>query len=288
MNQTVEQMLTRYSPKDKKETENALKEIVQELALVGLYRSKFFEKAAFYGGTALRILYGLPRFSEDLDFTLLKPDPKFKLDAHFSAIQTELRAFGFEVDLESIQKPEGNFVESAFIKANTKIHLLKIESIAKFATHTQGNEKLQIKFEVDIDPATHFQTETKYLFQPVGTPVLTLQQPDLFAGKAHAFLFRQWKNRVKGRDFYDYAWYLARKTPLRGSYFLEKAKQSGGVPESFQLNQTSFKKMVMDRISTVDLEKAKADVRPFIRDQRELEAWSLDYFSQLTERLEII
>jgi predicted nucleotidyltransferase component of viral defense system len=288
MSDVVKQMLERYSPANKKETENALKEILQELALIGLYRSKFFEKAAFYGGTALRILYGLPRFSEDLDFTLFDPNPKFKLDPYFSAMRMEMAAFGFEVDIETVRKPEDRVIESAFMKANTKIRLMQIEPLSKFSGSTQMNEKLQIKFEVDIDPASGFDTETKYLFQPIGAPILTLKQPDLFAGKLHALLYRKWKHRVKGRDFYDYAWYLSKKIPIRGAYFFEKAKQSGELDDSFLLNKKTLKKLVVDRIESVDLEKAKSDVRPFIRDARELDVWSMDYFSQLTDRLEIV
>jgi predicted nucleotidyltransferase component of viral defense system len=288
MNQVIEQMLARYSPQSKKESENALKEIVQELALVGLYRAKFFEKAAFYGGTALRILYGLPRFSEDLDFTLYQPDLQFKLDHYFSAVKTELASFGFDVELESVEKREGKQIESAFIKANTKIHLLKIESLGKFSLATQENEKLQIKFEVDIDPVTRFQCETRYLVQPIAAPIITLKQEDLFAGKLHAFLFRKWKSRVKGRDFYDYAWYLSRKISVRGDYFLEKAKQSGELSDSFQLTSASLKQLILERIHSVDFEKVKADVRPFIQNSKELDAWGVDYFTQMTERLELI
>jgi len=288
MNTVVEQMLARYATTNKKETENALKEIIQELALVGLYRAKFFEKAAFYGGTALRILYGLPRFSEDLDFTLYAPDPKFKLDSYFVSIKREMASFGFEVEMETIHKSEECLIESAFIKANTKIHLLKIKSLSKYSSNTQPNEKIQIKFEVDTDPAVQFEVETKYLFQPVSAPIITLKQPDLFAGKIHALLYRKWKNRVKGRDFYDYTWYLSKKIPVRGKYFFEKAQQSGGLTESFKLNEISLKKLILDRISKIDLEKAKEDIRPFIRDVPELDAWNMDYFAQLTDRLQVI
>lgn len=287
MNSAVQEMLARYAPKDKKETENALKEIVQELALIGLYRSKFFDKAAFYGGTALRILYGLPRFSEDLDFTLYKPDPGFKLQEYFSAIKTELASFGFDVELESVKKTEQTGVESAFVKANTKTHFLKIESSRKFAQQTQSNERLQIKFEVDVDPVTSFERETKYLSQPIATPIVSLKREDLFAGKLHALLFREWKGRVKGRDFYDYAWYVSRGVAVRGEYFLEKAKQSGGLPQDFKLTAESLQKLIIDRVRSIDLEQTKADVRPFVRDSRELDAWSIDYFIQITEKVRL-
>jgi predicted nucleotidyltransferase component of viral defense system len=288
MNSTVEKMLARYSLVTRKDHENALKEIVQEIVLLGLQRAKFFEKAAFYGGTALRIIYGLPRFSEDLDFTLYKPDPAFRLDPYFSAMETELNAFGFEVSVERVDKKIATTTESAFVKANTKIHFLKIKSLAKFAAQTQSNEKLQIKFEVDIDPAVIFQSESKFLFQPVGFSIVCLREPDLFAGKLHAFLYRKWKNRIKGRDYYDYAWHLSNKTPLRFDYFLEKAIQSGHLKAGEISNLKDLKTLISKHLKNTDFEKAKTDVEPFIKNQNELEAWGLNYFLAVTDRLELI
>ena len=288
MNSIIEQMLARYTTTHKTETINALKEIVQELALVGLYRSKFFEHAAFYGGTALRILYGLPRFSEDLDFTLFKPNPKFQLESYFSSIKTELASFGLEVSIETVKKNTESTIISAFVKANTKIHLLNIKSLSQFAEETVMNEKIQIKFEVDIDPAINFNAETKFLVHPVNAPIVTLKEPDLFAGKVHALLYRKWKHRVKGRDFYDFTWYLSRKGMLRGEYFLEKAQQSASLPDHFILTEDSLKKLLFERFESIDFESAKNDVRPFIKDSRELEFWSRDYFNQITERLKLV
>ena len=122
MNEAIEQMLAKYNPQSTLDYENALKEILQEIILLGLDRSGFFEKAAFYGGTALRILHGLDRFSEDLDFTLLKPDKNFKFDKYFSGLERELKSFGFEFSLERIEKAEDRTIESAFLKTNTQMH----------------------------------------------------------------------------------------------------------------------------------------------------------------------
>src|SRR5271167_580980 len=126
MNSAVVSMLARYQCVTVQDYENALKEIIQEIALLGLWRAKFFEHAAFYGGTALRILYGLDRFSEDLDFSLLEPNPEFRLNPYLGAVQAELQAMGFNVTVESKPKTKKSAIESAFIKAGTREHLLKI------------------------------------------------------------------------------------------------------------------------------------------------------------------
>lgn len=287
MNSAVEQMLAKYSLNTRKDHENALKEIVQEIALLGLQRANFFEKAAFYGGTALRILHGLPRFSEDLDFTLHKPDEKFKLRPYFSAVERELTAYGFEVEISEIKKSKKTEIESAFIKANTETHLLKIQSLQQFSSRPHANESLQIKFEVDTDPAPAFQRETKYLLLPVTFPVLALKKPDLFAGKIHALLFRNWKHRIKGRDFYDFIWFLATNTPVQLEYLRAKALQSGHLGPKDLKSAEDLRKLLRERFKAVDFAKAKNDVLPFIKDPRELDAWSLKFFTSLTKTLEI-
>ena len=289
MTQAILEMLAKYPINTPADSENALKEIIQEVALLGLHRANFFEKAAFYGGTALRILYGLPRYSEDLDFTLFKADPDFSLSPYFSAVKKELEAYGFHAEVERVDKGQKSTVESAFIKANTKIHFLKIESIQKFHSEIQSNAKLQIKFEVDTDPVTQFEHETRYLLAPTSFPILSLKKPDLFAGKIHALLFRKWKSRIKGRDFYDYVWCLKNDIPVRLNYLSEKSAQSGNLPKVELQNIEQLKALLSERFEAVDFEQAKRDVLPFIRDPRELDVWrSADFFKQISEKIEVI
>lgn len=289
MNQAVNEMLEKYQIQTVADAENALKEVIQEIALLGLHRANFFEKAAFYGGTSLRILYGLPRYSEDLDFTLFKPESDFKLKPYFSAIEKEFEAYGFTVELEAIDKNIKSDVESAFIKTNTKIHLMKIESLSDFGSRIQSNKKLQIKFEVDSDPAVNFSYETRYLLAPTNFPIISLQKPDLFAGKLHALLFRKWKNRIKGRDFYDYVWYLKNKIPARITYLREKSIQSGHLKIEDELRTIEqLKEIIIRRIETVDIEQAKQDVLPFINDPQELSVWNKEFFIQITEKIQIV
>lgn len=288
MNQAVKEMLAQYPIKTPTEAENALKEIIQEIALLGLQRANFFEKAAFYGGTALRILYQLPRYSEDLDFTLFKKTPDFSLHSYFSAVEKELAAYGFEVNIIPVDKKNKLEVESAFIKATTQIHLLKIESLKPFGMKTQSNAKLQIKFEVDIDPVTDFEHETRFLLAPISFPILSLKKPDLFAGKLHALLFRKWKNRVKGRDFYDYVWYLKTKTPARLSYLRKKAVQSGHANTDEFSDLEQLKSALIHRFNKVDFNAAKKDILPFIKDDSEVQLWSKDFFIQITDQLKTV
>lgn len=287
MNEAVNDMLEKYKITTVQEAENALKEVLQEIALLGLHRAHFFEKAAFYGGTALRILYGLPRFSEDLDFTLRKKEVHFSLEPYFSAIEKEIRSYGFQVEIATVHKSMITDIESAFIKANTKIHLLQIKNLHSFGQLIQDQTKIQIKFEVDTDPITQFEVETKYLLAPTSFPIISLKKPDLFAGKIHALLFRKWKNRIKGRDFYDYVWYLKKNIPVRLAYLSEKSIQSGHIKLGDLNSLSDLQNLLHKRFESIDFEKAKADIRPFIKDTQEIEIWSADFFKQITEKLSV-
>ena len=204
MNSAVLSMLERYKCATARDYENALKEIMQEIALLGLWRSKFFEHTAFYGGTALRILYGLDRFSEDLDFSLLKTRRSFDFGPYLNAIEAELNGMGFNVTVARQDKKVDTPVESAFVKAGTKEHLLKIQVPGPIVDRIHTDASLNVKVEIDTDPPGGFETEARTLLQPIPFSVNTYTRPDLFAGKLHAILQRSWKSRVKGRDYYDY------------------------------------------------------------------------------------
>lgn len=286
MNEAVEQMLAKYKLQSSEDYENALKEILQEIVLLGLDRSGFFENAAFYGGTALRIMYGLDRFSEDLDFTLLKPNPHFMLDKYFPGLGRELSAFGFEFSLQRVEKSEDRTIESAFLKANTQMLFLTIQSAKLFADKIQKNQILKIKFEVDVNPATSFETEIKTLLLPSPFTVKTLTIQSLFAGKMHAALLRTWKNRIKGRDFYDVQWYLARNIALKKSYLEEKMRDFGALNEP--LTKELLIKLFEKRVETVDWEQAKLDVLGFLKDKNQVKLWSEDFFKEIIQKITLI
>lgn len=281
MNEVVKGMLAGYPCKSVEDQERALRAIIQEIALLGLWRAKFFEHAAFYGGTALRILYGLDRFSEDLDFTLLAPDSSFTLATYEKAIATELAAFDFDVTVERKVKNVETPVDSAFIKANTLVHLLKIGA----PWRTQKSRVMKVKLEVDTQPPPEFATEALPHFRPIPFSIKTLTMPDLFAGKLHALLFRERTANPKGRDWYDLLWYVGRETSVHLAHLEARARQSEHWQGPAALTREALAKLLDDKLAAMDLEALKTDVRPFIRDQARLDAWTPELFRAAFARI---
>ena len=287
MNPAIESMLQRYKCVTARDYENALKEIIQEIALLGLWRAKFFEHAAFYGGTALRILYELDRFSEDLDFSLLRSQRDFNLSPYLKAVEAELNGLGFSVTVEEKNKSVDTAIDSPFIKAGTKEHLLKIKVSDAIANRIHNNSLMNIKLEVDTDPPGGFATEVKTLLQPIPFSVKTYQRPDLFAGKLHAVLQRNWKGRVKGRDYYDFVWYVARNIPIRMSHLELRLRQSGGWKSERELQLSDLIALLRNKFAETNFAAAKKDVLPFLRDPAAIELWSKDFFVSLLPRLRV-
>jgi predicted nucleotidyltransferase component of viral defense system len=281
MHEIVDQMLKKYACKSLLDYENALKEIIQEIALLGLWRAKFFEEAAFYGGTALRILHGLPRFSEDMDFSLLKPNPDFDISKYQESVRRELAAYNFEVSIEKKIKQNTTSIDSAFIKANTMIHLLKVNS--NFKTHKDS--LLKIKLEVDTTPPDGANTAVQSHFSPIPFSVKTFDLPSLFAGKIAATLYRPYKINVKGRDWFDFLWYISRGTNVNVNYFKSISVQLKKWPVSKTLGITDIVSLLEARIEEVDLSKIKADVLPFVKDKDSVNAWTIQLFTDSFQRL---
>jgi predicted nucleotidyltransferase component of viral defense system len=287
MNPAIESMLGRYNCVSLQDYENALKEIIQEIALLGLWRSKFFEHAAFYGGTALRILYGLDRFSEDLHFSLLKPQKDFSLSPYLKAIEAELTAMGFIVTVEEREKNITTAVESAFIKAETREHLIKITVPDAVSDKVEKNKLVNVRLEIDTDPPGGFNTEVKILLQPIPFSVNTYRMPDLFAGKCHAVLHRQWKNRVKGRDYYDFVWYVGRGVPVHLSHLEKRLRQSGGWTDKRKMQESDLVTLLQKKFTEFDVKAAKKEVAPFLRDPASVDLWSQEFFGSLLSRLQV-
>lgn len=285
MHEAVTRMLAKYEPKSVDDSIRALREIIQEVALLGLWRAKFFEHAAFYGGTALRILYGLDRFSEDLDFSLLAPSPDFNLARYTSSLEEELLAFGFNVRVEMVDKAVESAVQSAFLKANTRNELLVIEAGEELAEQVAAGRVLKVKIEVDTDPPPGFSTQTRYLLQPIPFAVRSYSLPDLFAGKMHAILFRKWKNRVKGRDWYDFVWYAANHPELNLAHLEQRMRQTGHWGGEQSLVPAACTDLLFEAIERLDVNQARKDVAPFVKDQRMLALWSHDFFHDVASRV---
>lgn len=285
MQYNLDPLLSRYRPVTAGDYENALKEIVQELALLGLWRSKFFEHAAFYGGTALRIFHGLQRFSEDLDFSLMEARPAFRLDPHLSAVRDELEAFGFHFEVEPKTKSAPGAIESAFIKGGTRVNLLHIGLPAWLGERIPRLQCVRVKLEIDTDPPplAAYDVQTKLL--PIPHQVRLYDLPSLMAGKLHAVLCRKWKNRVKGRDWYDLIWYAARNVPCHLPHLEARMIQTGHMKDGRNLTPSHLKELLEDRIAAVDFTAAAADVRPFLADASELDLWSADFFREIAARV---
>lgn len=285
MHIAIKQMLEKYPCQNQRDYLNALKEIIQEISLLGLWRAKFYEKAAFYGGSALRILYGLDRFSEDLDFTLLKVDDEFELDTYNQFIEKELSSFGFEVKVEKRVKNIESTIESAFIKANSKVQLLTIEAPNDIIDTLHSMHLIKIKMEVDVNPPGKFTTEAKTLLRPIPFSVNSLTLPDLFAGKIHALLCRPWQKRVKGRDWYDFVWYISNSRVVNLVHLQERLVQGGAWDDKNKLTQERLNDLLLAKIDATDFSNAKVDASPFIKDQQALEMWSPAFFIELLGKL---
>jgi predicted nucleotidyltransferase component of viral defense system len=278
-------MLERYECRTREDYARALREILQEIALLGLWRSKFFQHSAFYGGTALRILYGLDRYSDDLDFSLLEPDAAFSLDAYGDALCREISSFGFEVDLDSREKRHASPIDSAFLKANTYRELITI-GVAEDLLHDLHPAKtLKIRLEIDTDPPGGFETEAKYVLQPVPFSVRAYSLPDLLAGKLHAVLCRKWKKRVKGRDWYDLVWFVSRHPEVRITHLESRMRQSGDWPDDDRLTPGKLEALLVRAVEELDVEQVREETAPFVRDQAALEVWSRDFFSEVLKRV---
>lgn len=273
-NSVYDLMMSQYRLTTANDRRNAAYEVMQQIVLAGLYRGGFFEHAAFYGGTCLRMIHGVERFSEDMDFSLLTKDENFSFERYFPAIIDECRLLGREVEITRKDKRTFGKVESAFLKDNTDVYNIAF----------QTEKSIKIKIEVDTMPPLQFDTEQQLLLQPFSFMVRCFTLPCLFAGKMHALLFRQWKNRVKGRDWYDFEWYVRTAVPLKFEHLQARVKEFNGM----DIDIEQFRTMLKERLIQTDIRQVKADVIPFLQNPHELDIWSNDYFIKLAEKIHLI
>jgi len=288
MNEAVRQILATYEIRSVEDSLRALREVMQEIALLGLWRSKFFENAAFYGGTALRVLYGLDRFSEDLDFSLLEKRKNFDLGDYSEALKRELASFGFAVEIESRPKPASAAIQSAFLKADTRTQMITVEFDKGLVQKVPRNQVLKIKLEIDVDPPPGFATEVRYLLRPVPFSVRTFSLPDLFAGKMHAVLCRGWKSRVKGRDWYDLVWFAAYHPELHLVHLEQRMRQTGHWQGPAPLTAGDLRVLLSNRIEKVDIDQIRREVERFVKDPAVLAVWSKEFFLDVASRIKIV
>lgn len=271
MNDIYQNMLSAYDLSTVQARRNAKFEVNQQIILAGLYQGGFFDKAAFYGGTCLRMFHGLQRFSEDMDFSLLGKDDSFDFTQYFQPIIDEFEAVGRKIDIRKKDKKNFGKVESAFLKDTTDVYDIS------FLTE----KAIKIKIEVDTNPPLRFSTEQKILLEPHSFMTRCFTLPDLFAGKMHALVYRAWKNRVKGRDWYDFEWYVRNRVPLDFNHLQERIEDFNDCKKS----QEEFIADLEQRIKSADINQVKADVMPFIKNPKEMDIWSNDYFLQLARMI---
>ena len=285
MNNIIEQMLSKYEIKNLNDEINALKEIIQEIVLAGLSRGNFFNEAAFYGGTSLRIFYNLDRFSEDLDFALIKPNKDFDLSKYFPYIEKELKAYGIKLEITIKNKNIDSNITSAFLKGDTLEHIFKFFPSEEGHTYNHILKDLKIKFEVDINPPTGATFEDKYKLLPSPHQIKLYDKESLLAGKIHAILCRGWKSRTKGRDLYDYVFFLANDTKVNLELLKNKLIESDYIKPSDLFDIGKLKELLINKFNEIDYNDAKEDVKPFIRNVDSIEIWSKEFFISITDKL---
>ena len=286
MNNILQKMLEKYEINSEQDEINAMKEIIQEIVLSGLSRGKFFDEAAFYGGTALRIFYGLDRFSEDLDFALIKPNPNFDLSKYFSFIEEEIKSYGLKLIINKKEKGKESNITSAFLKGDTMTHILLFFFFYNHQTNNKLLKDIKIKFEVDINPPAGANYELKYQLLPSPYQIRLYDLPSLFAGKIHAILCRKWNLRTKGRDLYDYVFFLSLNTKVNIDLVKNKLIESKYIEENDSFNLDILKKLLKEKFKEINYDNAKEDVKPFIKNQSSLDLWSSNFFISITDKLD--
>ena len=265
------QMIAQYAQKRGTGTPNVEQEVMQHIALAGLHRGGFFQHAAFYGGTCLRLFHHLPRYSEDMDYSLTEKRDDIHIEDYFPAIIEEFRLAGHEVSIVRKEKKNFGRVESAFLKDNTEAYDIRF----------QTKQSVKVKIELDTDPPLAFDTEQLVLQQPYSFMTRCFTLPDLYAGKMHALVYRSLQHRVKGRDWYDFEWYVRWNVPLDFVHLKERILEFNGEV----IDRESFMNQLRERLATTDIERAKEDVIGFVDNPHELDIWSNDYFLQLADRI---
>lgn len=280
MHKIIEARVRDYAPTDPAQQENVLAEIFQQFTLAALARSGFFSIAQFHGGTFLRIIHGLDRFSEDLDFVLKSPDTSFDWGRYLESTVADLEEDGFAIEVV-----DRSLADSAVRKAFLKTGSIGQEISVSLPHGRHPRRKLRVKLEIDTAPPDGSSFETAYLTFPV-TVALTVQTlPSAFASKSHALLCREY---VKGRDWYDFLWYVERGIePNFG--LLEHAVDQAG-PWKGQgacVTHEWYLKRMEETIARVDWKVARADVERFLagRSREAVALWSTEFFLSQLGRL---
>lgn len=276
MKNIIQQKLDQYNPKSSEEEENYLKEITQEVVLYSLYKAGFFKEASFIGGTCLRVIYGVDRFSEDLDFSTIKVDNKFNLENYIEKALVQINAYGYDLSISGKDNIDSN-IKSRFLKDDS------IKRVLTFKHPTDSRTKIKIKVEIDTNPPKFAERKMEYVSFPLDFPVMTYDLSSLFAGKIHAILCRPY---TKGRDLFDFLWY--QNNDVTPNYKMLKSALLQLGPWSEKKSEN--KKLIVDakwlktelthKMESINWKDAKLDVRKFLKPERQesLELWNSDFF----------
>ncbi len=279
----IEDRIRAYNPISKHDELNAFKEISQEIALLALSRAEFFKHAAFQGDTCLQIVYGLPRFSEDLDFILLKPNPQFIWQQYLNEIKLEFDSWGFSLQIKD-RSEVNNSVKKAFLKENSFGKVLQL----MYTREQSDAQTIQIKVEIDTNPPLGSDFDSKLIEFPTPYSIQAQSLPSLFAGKLHALLCRKY---VKGRDWYDFIWYITKNTPINYTFLKQALLQQG--PWTHEQNMIVDRQWICEeltkKVNSIDWEQARRDVEVFLkpRELESLKLWSPYFFAHFIEKIHL-
>ena len=276
----IQKRLAGYKVVNSIEEENALKEIVQEILLFALWRADFFEVAAFQGGTSLRILHKLNRFSEDIDFILLEPNPYFSWQPYLEQLTETCKEFGIEPEALDKNHMDKN-IKTALIKDNSIANQLNLSFM-----NNHSDQKLKIKLEIDCNPPAGSGFEFSYLDFPVDFEVGHQDVSSNFSLKTHALLCRPY---IKGRDWYDFNWYIAQGVTPNLELLKNALKQYGPwKDQDLKVDREWLVKTLGEKISAIDWKDAAADVERFLKpiEQKSLKLWSETFYMSKLNKLD--
>lgn len=282
----IEEIIKSYNPKTIDETKFVIRELVQKIVLIGLSKSGFFSHASFYGGTALRIFYDLNRYSEDLDFTLNYIDESFTLDPFINKIKEVALSYGLNLDIVTKNKKVETPIESAFAKLNTYQTFISLNLNQSMINLLHKDEVIKVKFEIDCSPALGFTNEIKWLDTPEFAKISVLDSSSLFAGKIHAILCRNYKNTIKGRDYYDFLFYIQKRIKPNMEYLKNKLIDTGKISKDDDFNIDILKNMLISRFSEINFEDVKKDASKFILNNDDLSYYSKELFIQMVDKIQ--
>ncbi|AMK13109.1 hypothetical protein AUP07_0049 [methanogenic archaeon mixed culture ISO4-G1] len=258
---------------------NSAREIMQEIVLCGLYRANFFNHVAFHGGTSLRLFHGLDRFSEDLDFCIVDDGFEVNFDKISSYVENEIKSFGLDYSITKVKGPDA-FIQGCYVEGNAVDTLREMGYSDEELTLIHPRTKLKVKMDVDRNTPKGFRLDHLYKGYPFQYGITLLDIHSLFAGKTSAVITRHWKNRVKGRDLYDFEWYINNKIPVNMDYLESNLVREGLVQES-ELDRDMLLELLANRFNALDYKSALSDLSMFV--QNVPDNWCPEHFIELSK-----